>query len=440
MSASAPAPAPAPTTASTKKASPKSKTAPASSASLVDLADHGVVHLKPKKAGPARRRHPWIFSGAIERVDGEPAGGDVVVVVDSDGELVGRGAYSPTSQIRVRLWSFDDQPINDAFVIDKLTAATTLRDQLVLTSNRQTSNDDVTDGARLVFGEGDGLPGLIVDAYGDTIVMQCQSAGAERIKPLVVDFFVGRGAVRVVERGDAEVRQKEGLPSIKGLLAGTPVDGPVVTLEHGMRFFVDVEGGHKTGFYLDQRDSRQALREVSRGKRVLNCFCYTGGFSVAALTGGATHVTSVDTSLAALELGEKNAIENGFDDSTHDWLKGDCFDVLRGLNDDGERFDVVILDPPKFAPSAVHLERASRGYRDLMIRGMRLLSPGGLLFTFSCSGAVDRALFRDLAAQAALEVGRPTQVLAELGHSRCHPVPLAFPEGEYLKGLLLAVR
>jgi 23S rRNA (cytosine1962-C5)-methyltransferase len=209
--------------------------------------------------------------------------------------------------------------------------------------------------------------------------------------------------------------------------------------EHGMQFTVDVDSGHKTGFYLDQRNSRHTLRGVVHGKRVLNCFCYTGGFSIAALQGGASHVTSVDTSQAALELGNQNALDNGFSDDRHEWLRGDCFDVLRGLHDDGERFDVVVLDPPKFAPSAQHLEKAARGYKDLMIRGLRLLPPGGLLFTFSCSGAVDRAFFRTIAANAALEAGRPARVLEELGHAFCHPVPLSFPEGEYLKGLLLAV-
>ncbi len=410
----------------------------------VDLTDRGTVHLKPKKDRPARHRHPWIFSGAIARVSGDPQGGDVVVVVDSEGGVVGRGAYSPTSQIRVRLWSFDPAPLGEQHFIDKLQEAVDWRERLVLTKPTADNGSDVTDGARLVFGEGDGLPGLIVDLYADTVVMQCQSAGSERLKPLVARFFMGKEinghrVVRIVERGDADVRHKEGLPSVKGVIAGTAIDGPVVTNEHGLRFFVDVEGGHKTGFYLDQRDSRQAVRAISRGKRVLNCFCYTGGFSIAALAGGATHVTSVDTSMTALELGEKNAIENGFADDSHDWLKGDCFDVLRGLHTDGERFDVVILDPPKFAPSAAHLDKAARGYRDLMIRGLRLLSPGGQLFTFSCSGAVDRAFFRDLAAQAALEAQRPSRVLAELGHSKCHPVPLAFPEGEYLKGLQLAV-
>jgi 23S rRNA (cytosine1962-C5)-methyltransferase len=331
------------------------------------------------------------------------------------------------------MWSFDGEPLTDAHFTALLDRAAALRDEQVFSGVA----GDETDGARLVFGEGDGLPGLIVDQYADTAVLQCQSAGAERLKPLVVAWLVGtRKVARVVERGDADVRKKEGLPQTKGILHGTAPTAPIVTREHGLTFKVDVEGGHKTGFYLDQRDSRHVLRGLSHGKTVLNCFCYTGGFSVAALAGGATKVTSVDTSQPALELGQQNAFANGFADERHDWLKGDCFDVLTGLRDDGERFDVVILDPPKFAPSAQHLEKAARGYRELMMRGLEVTKPGGLLLTFSCSGAVDRAYFRQLLLEASLNVSREVQLLSELGHSRCHPVAITFPEGEYLKGLL----
>jgi 23S rRNA (cytosine1962-C5)-methyltransferase len=399
----------------------------------IDLHDHGVVRLKPGKDRPVRRRHPWIFSGAIHDVEGDPQAGDVVVVVDSRGEVLGRGAFSPSSQLRVRMWSFDGEPLTPAHFVAWLDRAAVLRDAQVFSR----APGDETDGARLVFAEGDGLPGLIVDQYADTAVLQCQSAGAERLEPLVVEWLVGtRKVARVVERGDADVRKKEGLPQTKGILHGTAPMGPIVTREHGLRFKVDVEGGHKTGFYLDQRDSRQVLRGLSHGKTVLNCFCYTGGFSVAALAGGATKVTSVDTSQPALELGQQNAFDNGFADERHDWLKGDCFDVLSGLHDDGERYDVVILDPPKFAPSAQHLEKAVRGYRELMMRGLAVTKPGGLLLTFSCSGAVDRATFRQVLLEASLSVSREVQILSELGHSRCHPVAVTFPEGEYLKGLL----
>jgi 23S rRNA (cytosine1962-C5)-methyltransferase len=406
-----------------------------------DLSDHGTVTLKAKRDWPLRRRHPWVFSGAIDRVVGEngvdPGSGDVVVVKAADGTVLGRGAYSPTSQLRVRMWSFDDAPLSEATVVDRLNGAAALRDELVFTDVA----GDATDGARLVFAESDGLPGLVIDSYGDVAVMQCQSAGAERIKPLVVRWLTAvRKARVVVDRGDADVRKKEGLPLHKTVLVGAlSATAPTTTTEHGLHFRVDVEQGHKTGFYLDQRDSRHTLRRLSAGKRVLNCFCYTGGFSVAALAGGASHVTSVDTSMAALELGQENARDNGFPDERHDWLKGDCFDVLKGLHADGERFDIVVLDPPKFAPSAAHLESALRGYRDLAIRGLRVLKPGGLLLTFSCSGAVSREAFRSVLHDASLDVGRAVHVVGELGHSRCHPVAVSFPEGEYLKGMLARV-
>jgi len=413
-------------------------------ATSVDLSDRGVVRLKKKKDGPIRHKHPWVFSGAIDDVAGSPGAGDVVTITDADGALLGRGFYSPSSQIRARLLTFGqlnrsspaDQSIDCTVTPELLRArlkqAWALRDDVVF---NRTAGDE-TDSARLVFGEGDLLPGLIVDVYNDTAVLQCQSAGAERIVPIVLDELSRSGRVaRAVLRGDADVRKKEGLPLEKGLAFGDMPAGPVTAREHGARFLVDVVSGHKTGFYLDQRDSRATVRAVAKGRKVLNCFCYTGGFSVMALMGGASHVTSVDTSLPALELGEQNAKENGFADDKHEWLKGDCFDVLRGLHNDGERYDLVVLDPPKFAPSAQQLEQASRGYRDLMIRGLRVTSPGGLLFSFSCSGAVTREHFRVLLAQAALHVGRDVQLLGELGHSRCHPVLTSFPEGEYLKGL-----
>jgi 23S rRNA (cytosine1962-C5)-methyltransferase len=408
----------------------------------VDVTDRGQLILKKRKDGPARHRHPWIFSGAIDDVRGSPGAGDVVVVTDADGVVLGRGHYSPPSQIRARLLTFGDVAVTHDLVRERLRSAWALRDELVFSARP----GDETDSARLVFGEGDLLPGLIIDVYGDTAVLQAQSAGAERVLPIVLDALRASGRItRAVLRSDADVRKKEGLPLTKGLAFGDAPAAPIVAREHGARFLVDVVGGHKTGFYLDQRDSRQTVRaaarvarsraEAPKGRRVLNCFCYTGGFSVMALLGGAAHVTSVDTSLPALELGEQNASLNGFGDDRHEWLKGDCFDVLAGLHDDGERYDLVVLDPPKFAPSGAHLEKAARGYRDLMTRGLRVTRPGGLVFTFSCSGAVTREHFRLLLAQAALNAGREVQLLGELGHSRCHPMLTSFPEGEYLKGL-----
>lgn len=395
--------------------------------------DAGVVRLKSGKDRAIRRRHPWIFSGAIDKVSGDPGKGAVVTVEDHRGDVVGRACFSPSSQIRARMLTFDeDSVVDDEFVFAKVEAAVALRRAVVF--------DEGTDSARLLFGESDGLPGVIVDVYGDTCVMQCQSAGAEAMRDVVVAALqkIVQPA-RIYERSDAEIRTLEGLTPRKGLLSGAPLNGLVTMKENGLRFSVDVDAGHKTGFYLDQRDSRQLLRDIAKDKKILNCFCYTGGFSVAALKGGAQHVVSVDASQPALELGQKNALDNGFADDVHDWLRGDCFDVLRGLHDDGDRFDVVVLDPPKFAAKAEHKERAARGYKDLLIRGLKLVKEGGFVFTFSCSGAIDREFFKDIAAQGSLEARRPTRIVAELGHAKCHPVSTSFPEGAYLKGLLLAV-
>ena len=406
--------------------------------------DAGVLRLKGGKDKAIRRRHPWIFSGAVDRVTAHDkagvAPGGVVVVEDAHGEVLGRACFSETSQIRARMLTWGSAPVDEAFVFERVRSAVRLRQDLVLDD---TAGDETT-SARLIFGESDGLPGVIVDLYGDTVVMQCQSAGAEAMRDVVVEGLAQALSTtvkpaRFYERSDADIRHLEGLESRKGLLRGAPLTGLVPMKENGLHFSVDVDAGHKTGFYLDQRDSRQTLREVAAGKKVLNCFCYTGGFSVSALKGGASHVVSVDASQPALELGQKNANDNGFADSSHDWLRGDCFDVLRGLHDDGERFDVVILDPPKFAAKAEHKDRAARGYKDLLIRGLKLVNDGGLVFTFSCSGAIDRDFFKLIAAQASFEARRPTRIVKELGHAMCHPVSTSFPEGEYLKGLLLAV-
>lgn len=402
-------------------------------------APHGepVVTLKKGKDRPVRRRHPWIFSGAIAHAPSANIG-DTVVVKDVSGEVLGRGAFSPSSQIRVRMFTFDaTSALDEEFLRAKIVDAVALRRALVL--------NDRTNCCRVVFAEGDGVPGFIADLYDDTLVVQCQSAGAERHRDVLVRALVDAlHAKRVYERSDADVRKLEGLEPRASLLEGQAISGPISVLENGVKFLVDVEHGHKTGFYLDQRDARARVRSLAHGRRVLNCFSYTGGFAVSALCGGAAHATSIDTSMNALEMAERNASENGVGDK-HDGIKGDVFDVLRGMFDEGERFDLVVLDPPKFAPSAAHVEKASRGYRDLMNRGLRLLNPGGLLFTFSCSGAIDRPMFKQIAAQAALDaLGNTThrtgaRIIGELGHPPDHPVLTSFSEGEYLKGLVLAV-
>lgn len=400
------------------------------------MPDSPSVFLKKGKDRPVRRRHPWIFSGAIARVEGAPGLGDTVVVRDDRGEILGRGAFSPSSQIRVRMFTYDEATaLDEGFLRARIEEAVGHRRRLVLTSGA-----NATDCARLVFAENDGLPGFVADLYRDTVVVQCQSAGAERWRDVLVQALVDVVTpARVFERSDAEVRKLEGLVPRAGLLQGAPLEGPLQVSENGVRFHVDVDTGHKTGFYLDQRDARARVRALAPGRRVLNCFSYTGGFAVSALCGGATHATSVDTSLAALQGAERNVALNDIAEAAHEGIKGDCFDVLRGLHDEGERFDLVVLDPPKFAPSAAHVEKATRGYKDLAMRALRLLNPGGLLFTFSCSGAIDRVLFRQIAANAALEAGRPARIVGELGHPPDHPVTTSFPEGEYLKGLILLV-
>jgi 23S rRNA (cytosine1962-C5)-methyltransferase len=416
-----------------KPSTPQSPARPTPGSSAGVGAPEPSLVLRKSRDRAIQRHHPWVFSGAVDRVQGSPAPGDTVVVRDHEGDILGRAAYSPTSQIVARLFTFDEKTRVDAALIHaRVRAAVAMRRRLVLDPREATR----TDCARLVFAESDGLPGVVVDAYGDVVVLQCQSAGAERWKNEIVQALADELKPRaIVERSDAEVRRLEGLSPRAGVISGA-VDGPVRVHENGLTFLVDVLHGHKTGFYLDQRQSRARLRAMVRDRSVLNCFSYTGAFSIAALAGGATHVTSVDSSLPALELAEKHVAENGFDAADHDGLKGDVFEVLRAFEQEGKRFDCIVLDPPKLAPKAEHVDKAARAYKDLALFGFRLLSPGGLLFVFSCSGAIDRSLFSDIVARASLEAHRPAQVVEHLGQAVDHPVLTSFPEGEYLKGLV----
>ena len=391
------------------------------------------IRLKAGREKSLLRRHPWIYSGAIDRLFGSPASGDTVEVRASDGRFLAWAAWSPQSQIRARVWSFEEADVpGPALLRSRVEQALVLRRGLAL--------QGVTNAMRLVHGEADRLPGLIVDRYGDTLVAQVLSAGIERWRDVLADFLIEQtGCARIYERSDAEVRELEGLPARTGVMRG---DAPAVSLEiveHGLGYAVDVLGGQKTGFYLDQRDKRRRIGELAAGCEVLNCFCYTGGFSFAALAGGAVSVVSVDSSGPALELARRNAQASGFDAPPTEWIEGDVFRYLREARSQGRSFDLIVLDPPKFAPSAAHVERAARGYQDLAIRALRILNPGGLLFTFSCSGAIDRVLFRQIAAQAALDVDIDARIVGELGHPLDHPVTTSFPEGEYLKGLVLLV-
>jgi 23S rRNA (cytosine1962-C5)-methyltransferase len=387
------------------------------------------IVMLPGREKSLLRRHPWVFSGAVAKVEGRARPGDTVEVVSAKGKWLGRGAFSPESNIRVRIWTFDaTEAVDAAFFRRRLARALAARDL-----------PGIPPGARrLVAAEADGLPGLIVDRYADFLVCSFLAAGVERCKAEIADALLDlTGCSGIYERSDAEVRAKEGLTPLAGLLRGAePPD--LVEIEEGpARFLVDVRGGHKTGFYLDQRDNRRRVAALASGRRVLNCFAYTGGFGVAAALGGATSVTHLEASAPALDLARKNAALNRVEHVPAEYLAADAFARLREMRDAKEKFDLIVLDPPKFADSKASLERACRGYKDVNLLAARLLAPGGLLFTFSCSGLMAPDLFAKVVADAFLDAGRDALILARLSQAPDHPASAAFPEGSYLKGLLL---
>jgi 23S rRNA (cytosine1962-C5)-methyltransferase len=387
--------------------------------------------LKPGREKSVKRRHPWLFSGGVERVTGEPAPGETVEVVSSTGELLGVAAYSPASQIRARMWEWGPAAIDDPFFHERIRAAVAAREALSLGS--------ATTAWRLVHGESDGLPGVVADRYADTVVAQFLSAGAERWRHAIADALAAiPGVARVWERSDAEVRKLEGLEERSGLLRGSAAQGGLTIIEHGLKFAVAVEHGHKTGFYLDQRNNRPRLREYAAGRQVLDCFCYTGGFALNALAAGAASVTGIDSSAAALKLAAENARLNDLNGAT--WLEADVFQALRRFRDEGRRFDVIVLDPPKLAPTAAHAEKAARAYKDVNLLAFKLLRPGGVLMTYSCSGGIAAQLFQSIVAGAALDAGVEARIVDWLHAAADHPVALAVPESEYLKGLVCRVR
>ncbi|CAJ8552035.1 SAM-dependent methyltransferase [Burkholderia pseudomallei] len=421
------------------------------------------VTLKPSKDKSLLRRHPWVYANAIDRVDGKPAPGATVIVRAHDGRFLARAAYSPHSQIRLRVWSFDEnEPIDHAFFKRRVQRALAHRRAMI----------SGTDAVRLVFGEADGLPGLIVDYYvaargaahtGDAaaraaeggaaapvapgdgegrgqLVCQFMAAGVEHWKGAIVAAIVAAtGCPNVYERSDVSIREKEGLEQTTGVLAGDAPPDTLIANENGVLYHVDVRNGHTTGFYVDQRENRALVAQYARDRDVLNCFCYTGGFSLAALKGGAKRVVSIDSSGDALALAQRNVAANGFDAARAQWLDADAFKTLRRLVDEGERFDLIVLDPPKFAPTRDSVDRAARAYKDVNLSGLKLLRPGGLLFTYSCSGAIDMDLFQKIVAGAAADAKVDARILKRLGAGVDHPLLTAFPEGEYLKGLLLQI-
>ncbi len=387
------------------------------------------IRLREGKERSLLRRHPWIFDGAIAKGGGDP--GETVRVEGHDGQFLAWAAFSPSSKIRARVWSFDEvERVDASFFIARIARAVAARRLF----------DIKSDGFRLVHGESDGLPGLVVDRYGDTLVAQFSSCGTERWKSVIVEALLAQtGLTRLYERSDASVRSLEGLPEATGWLAGSGATGITIS-EHDWKLSLDIAEGHKTGFYLDQRDSRQKFAAYARRlqfKRVLNCYCYTGGFTVAALAGGAAHVTSIDSSGPAIERAVANVALNGFDASRTSMQDADVNASLRQFIKDGKTFDAIVLDPPKFAPTAAHAERAARAYKDINRLALSILEPGGVLFTYSCSGGISADLFHKIVASAGIDAQVDAFISERMGGAPDHPMTVTFPEGEYLKGLVL---
>ena len=387
------------------------------------------IRLHAGKEKSLLRKHPWVFDGAIARGGGDS--GETVRVESHEGRFLAWAAFRPRSRIRARVWSFDEaQRIDAAFVAGRIDRAVSARDLF----------DIQSDGVRLVHGECDGLPGLVVDRYGDVLVAQFTSCASERWKPVIARALLERtGLQHLYERSDSSVRQLEGLDEVCGWLAGQGSTERVIR-EHGWRLGLDIARGHKTGFYLDQRDSRQRFFQWTRQRgfgSVLNCFCYTGGFTVAALAGGAGHVLSIDSSAPALQQAMANVQLNGLPVERAEMLDADVNASLRQFLQQGRRFDAIVLDPPKLAPTAAHAERAARAYKDINRLALQLLNPDGMLWTFSCSGGINPDLFHKIVAGAGLDAGVDAFIVERLGGAPDHSMTINFPEGEYLKGLVL---
>jgi 23S rRNA (cytosine1962-C5)-methyltransferase len=387
------------------------------------------VILKPGREKSLLRRHPWIFSGAVQHLEEQPVSGSTVDLLSSNREFLARASYSPNSQIRARVWTFEEEPVDAGFFRQKLHTAVQAR--------RRWNVERQSNAYRLIYAESDGIPGLIVDRYGDVLVLQSLTAGSEFWKETLADLLLEEtGLSTIYERSDADVRELEGLETKVGLLRGTLPNSQIVIQENGLTFNVNLQSGHKTGSYLDQRQNRLGVRELANDKEVLDCFCYTGGFTVNALAGGAKSVLSIDSSAEALALCKENVALNHLEATRHIALEGDVFQLLRKFRDENRSFDLIILDPPKFAPTAAQAERAARGYKDINLLAFKLLRPGGTLVTFSCSGGIDAGLFQKIIAGSALDAGVDAQIIEHLSQGADHPVSLHFPEGAYLKGLV----
>ncbi len=379
------------------------------------------------------RRHPWVFSGAVQRVEGKAHSGETIDILDSQGKWLARGAYSPESQIRARVWTFQqDEEINIDFFIRRLQQAQSWRDWV--------AQRDGLDGYRLIAGESDGLPGITIDRFQNFLVLQLLSAGAEYQRLALLSALQHcYPECSIYDRSDVAVRKKEGLPLAQGPVLGDLPPELLPITEHGMKLLVDIQQGHKTGFYLDQRDSRLAARNYSAGRRVLNCFSYTGAFAVSALMGGCAQVISVDTSQAALDIAKQNVELNKLDLNKAEFVRDDVFQLLRNYRAQGEKFDLIIMDPPKFVENKNQLASACRGYKDINMLALQLLNPGGILLSFSCSGLMPTDLFQKILADAAVDAGRDVQFIEQFRQAADHPVIATYPEGLYLKGFACRV-
>ncbi len=387
------------------------------------------IILKPTREKSLQRRHPWIFSGAIQQEDKALASGSTVDLLANDGHFLARASYSPQSQIRARVWTFNDEPIDANFFRKRIQEAIQQRSTFNLEHD--------TNAYRLIHAESDGIPGLIVDRYDNVLVLQSLTAGSEFWKETIADLLVEEtGIQNIYERSDADVRELEGLPPINKTLRGNLSSFAIPIQEYKLKFNVDIAHGHKTGFYLDQRHNRNRLGEFAKDRDVLNCFCYTGGFSIHALAHDAKSVISIDSSADALSLLQKNIAINNLPTERHTSMEGDVFQLLRKFRDEARSFDLIILDPPKLAPTAAHAEKAARAYKDINLLAFKLLRKGGLLFTYSCSGGIDAGLFQKIIAGAALDANVDAQIIEHLSQGADHPVSLHFPEGAYLKGLI----
>ncbi|RUO25772.1 23S rRNA (cytosine(1962)-C(5))-methyltransferase RlmI [Aliidiomarina minuta] len=392
----------------------------------------GQLIIKQGKEKALRRRHPWVFTGAVHKIKGKPGLGDTVELVDQKGDFLGRAAYSPHSQICARVWSFDAaEDIDDAFFLRRIERAKALRTALIPAA---------TTAYRLIAGESDGLPGVTIDIYANWIVCQLLSAGADvqrgsilnALKALYPDFSI-------YERSDVDVRKKEGLEPVTGLLHGNQQPEPLIIEENGLKLWVDIQKGHKTGYYLDQRDARQSIKKYCQDKSVLNCFSYTGGFGLYAASAGASAVTNIDMSQSALDIAQQNLELNELQTPV-EHTQGDVFKLLREYQQQERRFDVIVLDPPKFVDSKASLTRACRGYKDINRLAAELLAPEGILLTFSCSGLLSTELFQKVVADGALDAGRDMHIIERLFQAPDHPVSMPYPEGLYLKGFILRAR